>query len=95
MKTVNVSIQIIPGVSKDKVYPVVDKVIALIAASGYKYLVGPMETTIEGDLEGILSLIPQIHQLCESQGADRSLSIIKIDYKKDGVTMDEKIHQYR
>jgi len=48
MPRVNVSLQVIPNVPEDKIYPVVDKVIEMIDKSGVKYEVGPMETTMEG-----------------------------------------------
>lgn len=47
MAAVNLSLQIIPLVSQDKAYDVVDRVIEYIASRGVKYLVGPMETTME------------------------------------------------
>jgi len=51
MAAVNVSLQVIPCVPENQIYPVVDKVIDLIAKSGVKYEVGPMETTMEGDID--------------------------------------------
>ena len=43
----NVSLQILPSVPEERLYQVVDKVITLIEESGVKYVVGPMETTME------------------------------------------------
>ena len=57
MANVNVSLQIIPRVSDERIYPVVDKVIELIANSGVKYEVGPMETTMEGELDLLLDIV--------------------------------------
>lgn len=91
----NVSLQVIPNVPENQVYPVVDKVIGLIRASGVKYEVGPMETTMEGELHHLLTIVEQAQELCLAEGATRILSVIKIDYKLDGVTIDEKISQYR
>ena len=50
MPKANLSLQILPVVPEDQIYDVVDKVINLIENSGLKYIVGPMETTIEGEL---------------------------------------------
>ena len=47
MPMVNVSLQVLPVVQQEKIYPVVDRVIELIQKSGVKYVVGPMETTME------------------------------------------------
>jgi len=90
----NLSLQILPMVPQDQVYSV-DKVITLIQASGLPYVVGPMETTIEGDLDSLLDLVKKAQQACVEAGANRIVSIIKIDYSPDGVTINEKISKYR
>lgn len=91
----NLSLQVIPNVPEDRVYPVVDKVISLIQDSGLKYEVGPMETTMEGELSHLLDIVEKSQQICLAEGATRILSVIKIDCKAGGVTIDEKIRQYR
>lgn len=95
MPTVNVSFQVIPNVPEERIYPVVDKVIALIQASGIKHEVGPMETTMEGDLAEIMALIVEAQEVCTREGASRIASVVKIDYKPGGVTIHEKISKYR
>lgn len=95
MPVINVSLQVVPNVPEDKIYPVVDKVIEMIAKSGVKYQVGPMETTMEGELDTLLEIVKKAQNICIEQGASRVLSVVKIDYKGEGVTMDEKIHKYR
>ncbi len=95
MPNANLSLQILPMVSQDQVYSVVDKVINLIQASGLPHVVGPMETTIEGDLDSLLDLVKKAQQACVEAGANRIVSIIKIDYSPDGVTINEKIGKYR
>lgn len=91
----NVSIQVIPKVPEEKVYDVVDRVIEYIASTGVKYEVGPMETTMEGELSFLLEIVLKAQEICVINGAKRVLSVVKIDYKVDGVTMDEKIKKYR
>lgn len=95
MPIVNVSLQIIPRVSDERVYPVVDEVIDYIAKSGVNYLVGPMETTMEGELDELLEIVKAAQEICVKEGASRVLSVVKIDYKPEGVTIDEKIAKYR
>lgn len=95
MPNANLSLQILPMVPQDQVYLVVDKVINLIQASGLPYVVGPMETTIEGDLDSLLDLVKKAQQACVEAGANRIVSVVKIDYSPDGVTIDEKIGKYR
>lgn len=95
MPIVNVSLQVIPNVPESQIYPVVDKVIDMIATSGVKYEVGPMETTMEGELDFLMEIVKKAQLICVSAGANRVCSVVKIDYKKEGVTMDEKISKYR
>ena len=78
-----------------KLYSTIDLVIERIKESGYKYEVGPMETTIEGDMDGLLQIVKDAQKICVKEGATRIVSVIKIDYKKDGIGMDEKINKHR
>lgn len=95
MPHVNVSLQVLPVVPETEIYPVVDKVIAFIQASGVPYEVGPMETTMEGELKELLDIVAQAQEICIAAGAARVVSLVKIDYKPEGVTMNEKIYKYR
>lgn len=93
MKT-NVSLQVIPMVEEAQIYPVVDKVIELIKQSGVTHVVGPMETTMEGELDELLDIVKKAQQICVDNGASRVVSMVKIDYKPQGVTIEEKIKKY-
>lgn len=95
MAKINVSLQVIPSVDEDRIYPVVDKVIEHIAQSGVKYEVGPMETTMEGELDELMEIVKRAQEICVEQGAKRVMSVVKIDYKPEGVTIDEKVGKYR
>jgi uncharacterized protein (TIGR00106 family) len=95
MPVVNVALEVLPVVPEDRLYPVVDKVIELIQASGVKYEVGPMETTMEGELDELLEIVKKAQELCIKEGAARVVSLVKIDYKPEGVTMAEKVGKYR
>lgn len=95
MSVVNVSLQVIPVVAEERIYPVVDKVIEYIEASGVKYEVGPMETTMEGELDELLDIVKKAQEICVKHGASRVVSMVKIDYKDEGVTMNEKTYKYR
>jgi uncharacterized protein YqgV (UPF0045/DUF77 family) len=90
----NLSLQIIPMVASDKVYPVIDQVISLIDKSGVKYVVGPMETTMEGELDKLLDIVKEAQLVCTDAGAERVISVIKIDYSSSGVRIDEKMEKY-
>jgi uncharacterized protein (TIGR00106 family) len=91
----NLSLQVVPNVPEAELYPLVDKVIELIQQSGVKYVVGPMETTMEGELSELLRIVERAQGLCLKNGATRIVSVVKIDYKAGGVTIDEKIKSYR
>jgi len=91
----NVSLQVLPSVPDEQLYPVVDQVIELIKKSGVKYVVGPMETTMEGELHQLLEIVEKAQEVCLKNGAKRVVSVVKIDYKAGGVTIDEKIAKYR
>jgi uncharacterized protein (TIGR00106 family) len=95
MAEANLSLQVLPVVEEEKVYSMVDKVINIIIESGLKYVVGPMETTVEGNIDELLALVKKSQEVLKEAGVPRVVSVIKIDYKPDGVTMDEKIYKYR
>lgn len=95
MANANLSLQVLPAVPTERTYAVVDRVIEMIQASGLPFMVGPMETTVEGDLDVLLDLVKKAQEICIAEGAQRVMSVVKIDYRPDGVTIDEKISKYR
>jgi uncharacterized protein (TIGR00106 family) len=95
MALCNVSLQVVPRIDGGDTYRVVDRVIDLIRDSGVKYVVGPMETTMEGELHELLAIVEKAQEVCIREGAERVISVVKIDYSKKGVTIDEKIKKYR
>lgn len=95
MANINLSLQVLPVVEDARIYPVVDKVIDYIKSTGAKYEVGPMETTMEGDIDLLMDIVKKAQAICVDEGAERVVSIVKIDYKPEGVTINEKVHKYR
>jgi uncharacterized protein (TIGR00106 family) len=95
MPIVNVSLQVLPRVRDERLYEVVDKVINYIDSCDVKYEVGPMETTMEGEYDELMKIVKRAQEICIEEGASRVLSVIKVDYKPEGVTMDEKVGKYR
>ena len=92
-RTVNVSVQVLP-INKGG-YEVVDKAIAVIAASGVKYEVCPMETVMEGPLDQLLDVAKAAHLACFEAGAERVVTFIKIGDSVGGTTIEEKMAKYR
>ena len=54
-----------------------------------------METTIEGELDVLLDIVKKSQEICCDAGAKRVVSIVKIDYKPEGVTMEEKVAKWK
>jgi uncharacterized protein YqgV (UPF0045/DUF77 family) len=91
---VHLSLQILPAVEQENLYPTIDKVIDHIASTGHPYWVGPMETTIQGPLDELLAIVERAQAICEEAGAERIISFVKIDYKSRGVRYEEKMARY-
>jgi uncharacterized protein (TIGR00106 family) len=93
-RTMNVGVQVLPLV--DNVYPVVDKAIEAIQASGVKFEVGPLETTLEGDdLDQLIEVAKSAHRACFKAGARKVVTIIKIAEALEGTSIEEKVGKYR
>ncbi|QSX08840.1 thiamine-binding protein [Alkalibacter rhizosphaerae] len=92
---VNVSLQILPIGEEEISLERIDRVLEYIGSTGVKYLVGPMETTMEGPYHQLMDIVAKAQDICFKEGAGRVVSVIKVDAKKTGVTMDEKIKKYR
>jgi thiamine pyrophosphokinase len=93
-KTLNVGVQVLPLVPD--VYAVVDQAIAVIQASGVKYEVGPLETTLEGDnLDRLIEVAKSAHRACFAAGAGRVVTLIKIAEAVEGTSIEQKVAKYR
>jgi uncharacterized protein YqgV (UPF0045/DUF77 family) len=92
-KTVNVSVQVLP--LHPEPFPIVDKAIAAIGASGVKYEVGPLETTMEGDLDTLLEVVKSAHNACFVEGVEHVVTFVKIADAVKGTTIEEKVSKYR
>ncbi|MEO0072010.1 MAG: MTH1187 family thiamine-binding protein [candidate division WOR-3 bacterium] len=88
-----VDISVVPiGTKTSSISEYVKKSIQLIKKSGLKYQIGPMGTTIEGELSDIFELILQIHKAQVKMGVKRILTTIKIDDRRDKKqTMEDKV----
>ena len=89
-----VDIEVLPGAGGD-VYPIVDRAIAVIQESGLKYQVGPMGTTVEGDLDSCIEVAKAAHRACFVDGVARVVSIIKIGESAAGTTIEGLVSKFR
>lgn len=92
-RTVTVSLQVVP--LTDDPYPVVDKAIAAIQASGIHYEVGPLGTVLEGTLDDCLAVVKAAHAACFEAGVQRALTYVTISDAVGGSTIDDKMEKYR
>lgn len=92
----SVAIQVLPKVEGDETLRIVDAVIAYIKSSGLRYVVGPFETTIEGDYDTLMEIVRQCALICVREGAPSVMSYVKISYNPNGVwTIDEKTAKHQ
>lgn len=95
--TASIALQILPSAKNTRdSWRIIDKVIALIKKSGVRYEVGPMETTMEGDLDTLLKIVKKAQETAIKSGASAVFSNIKIIYNPKGVaTIEEKVAKHR
>lgn len=95
--TASIAFQILPKAPNDKkMIAIIDKVIAVIKKSGVTYEVGPMETTMEGDLEILFEIVKKAQAVAIKAGAEQVFSNIKVLYNPKGVlTIAEKVTKHR
>jgi len=91
-----ISVQIIPKTEKyEDVITFVDAAIAIIDASGVKYEVHPLETTMEGELTTLLQIIERMNNKMIELGAINVITQVKILYQPSGITMDTLTEKYQ
>lgn len=96
MSNALVSIQIIPKPNDGgSVIPYVDEAISIIQKSGVKFEVNPLETTMEGELTYLFSIIEEMNKRMIEMGSTNVISQIKVLYQPEGITMDTLTEKYR
>ena len=79
-----VEISVAPlGTSTPSVSAYVAKCVEIVAESGLKYQLTPMGTVIEGDIDDILPVLREMHEVPFIEGAERVSTLIKIDDRRD------------
>jgi uncharacterized protein (TIGR00106 family) len=96
MASALISIQIIPKTKNgEDVIPYVDEAIKIIAESGVKYEVHPLETTMEGELDELFRIISQMNERMIEMGSKNVISQVKILFQPEGITMDDLTEKYK
>ena len=91
-----ISIQIIPKTKDgEDVIPYVDEAIKVISESGVKYEVHPLETTMEGELDELFTVISKMNERMIEMGSKNVISQVKILYQPSGIAMDDLTEKYR
>lgn len=93
-RIVNIGIEVLP--LTDDALPHVDRAIEAIIASGLRYEVGPLETTIEGPFDAAWEAAKQAHLAAVRSSNGSVVTLIKISDAPGGsMTMDEKTGKWR
>ncbi len=93
----SVAIQVLPQVESDEeIVRIVDEVIDYIRSTGYKYYVGPCETAIEGDYEGLMEIVKNCQFIAAKAGCKKMSTYVKITYapEEEVLTIDEKVTKH-
>jgi uncharacterized protein (TIGR00106 family) len=66
-----------------------------IERRGLSYEVEPLGTTVEGELVDVLAAIQEAHELVAAQDASRLLTTIRIEDKRGGTSIADKLEGFR
>ena len=95
----SVAIQTLPDVDNDEeLIRIVDEVIAYIKSTGLHCVVGPFETTIEGEsYDQLMDIVKECQHVAVRAGAPKVSAYVKIVYRPEGeiLTIDRKISKYQ
>jgi uncharacterized protein YqgV (UPF0045/DUF77 family) len=90
-----VSVQILPHTpGGESIIPYVDRAIEIIREAGVPFRVGPLETTMEGELPELLAIVQKMNDEMVRMGCRSVIAQVKIYHNEDGVSMKELTHKY-
>ena len=93
----SVGIQVVPKTdSNQEVIRIVDAVLDYIKSTGLNYFVGPLETSIEGDFDELMTVVKECQLVAVKAGAKAISSYVKINYRPEGdiLTIEEKVSKH-
>ncbi|UTR12308.1 MULTISPECIES: thiamine-binding protein [Evansella] len=91
MATVMAGLQVLPNGKDMDTDGILPHVVKVIKDSGLKYEVGPMETVVEGSMEDVMELVTKLQgETANQDGIEEVITNIKLHYRPDGVSMEDK-----
>jgi len=92
---INAAIQLLPLITTEDKYLIIDKAIDLINKSGLIYKVCPFETVVEGESDRVYALIQKIQSEILKNGCDELILNIKIHAANKDLHFQEKLQKYQ
>ena len=98
MMKASVAIQVLPEAENDEeLIRIVDEVIAYIKSTGRHCVVGPFETTVEGEsYDQLMDIVKECQHVAIRAGAPKVSAYIKVVYEPEGevLTIDKKVTKH-
>ena len=89
------SVQIIPKTSNgEDVIPYVDEATKVIDDSGLDYRVGPLDTTVQGDMNECLILLQKLNDRMVELEVPSIISQVKFYHAPEGITIETLTGKY-
>lgn len=89
------SVQIIPKTPNgEDVIPDVDEAIKVIDDSGLDYRVGPLDTTVQGDMNECLILLQKLNDRMVELEVPSIISQVKFYHAPEGITIETLTGKY-
>lgn len=79
----------------EELTPYIDAAIDVVKNSGLKYEIDALSTTIEGELDQILTVVGDAHRAAIRAGARRVVTALQIDDKWVETSIEEQLEGYR
>ena len=80
------------GMSQDEI---VHLALEPVVRRGLKHEIEPLGTTIEGELKEVLGAVEESHELLFGKGVDRLTTSLRIEDKRGGTSMEDKLEGFR
>ena len=81
--------------SAETLTPHVAKAVEVLKSSGLKCEVGPMGTNLEGELDEVLAAVKEAHEAVRDSGARHVVTQVRIDDKRGGTSIEDKLEDLR